>query len=81
MASIVIRKLDESTKELLRIRAAQNGRSMEEEVRFILRAALSAEQAKESNLSDRIRKRFKPLGGLELRLPERAPIRNPPTLD
>ena len=40
MASITIRKLDDAIKEKLKIRAATNGNSMEEEVRRILRSAL-----------------------------------------
>ncbi|MFC4624345.1 bifunctional phosphopantothenoylcysteine decarboxylase/phosphopantothenate--cysteine ligase CoaBC [Daeguia caeni] len=36
MASITIRNLDDAAKERLRIRAAQNGRSMEEEARILL---------------------------------------------
>jgi len=36
MASLTIRNLDESAKQMLRERAARNGRSMEEEMRFIL---------------------------------------------
>src|SRR5215467_3326140 len=47
MASITIRQLDESLKQQLRLRAAAHGRSMEDEVRTILRAAAtgSAEAA------------------------------------
>jgi phosphopantothenoylcysteine decarboxylase/phosphopantothenate--cysteine ligase len=41
MASLTIRKLDEALKAQLRLRAAQNGRSVEDEVRFILRDAAS----------------------------------------
>jgi phosphopantothenoylcysteine decarboxylase/phosphopantothenate--cysteine ligase len=37
MASLTIRKLDESVKAYLRLRSARNGRSVEEEVRVILR--------------------------------------------
>ncbi|WP_419907530.1 bifunctional phosphopantothenoylcysteine decarboxylase/phosphopantothenate--cysteine ligase CoaBC [Hoeflea sp.] len=37
MASITIRNLDDGTKQSLRERAARNGRSMEEEVRHLLR--------------------------------------------
>src|SRR6516162_7656854 len=37
MASLTIRKLDEAIKIYLRVRAARNGRSVEEEVRGILR--------------------------------------------
>ena len=39
MASITIRQLDEATKKKLRLRAARNGRSMEDEVRTLLRTA------------------------------------------
>ena len=41
MPTLHIRGLDDQLKRALRIRAAENGRSMEEEVRRILRAALS----------------------------------------
>ncbi len=39
MASITIRQLDDGLKKRLRLRAARNGRSMEDEVRTILRGA------------------------------------------
>ena len=39
MASLTVRQLDEKLKTLLRLRAAQNGRSMEDEVRVILKEA------------------------------------------
>jgi plasmid stability protein len=40
MASLLIRGLDDKLKQQLRIRAADNGRSMEAEARQILRVAL-----------------------------------------
>src|SRR6267378_2149078 len=40
MASLTVRKLDESLKAYLRLRSAGNGRSVEEEVRVILREVL-----------------------------------------
>ena len=43
MASLTVRQLDDKLKKLLRLRAVRNGRSMEDEIRVILRAA--AEQA------------------------------------
>ena len=43
MASMTIRNLDEQLKARLRVQAAQHGRSMEDEARDILRAALSTE--------------------------------------
>jgi phosphopantothenoylcysteine decarboxylase/phosphopantothenate--cysteine ligase len=39
MASLTVRQLDDRLKKRLRLRAARNGRSVEEEIRFILRAA------------------------------------------
>jgi phosphopantothenoylcysteine decarboxylase/phosphopantothenate--cysteine ligase len=39
MASLTIRKLDDATKAKLRLRAAKNGRSVEDELRTILREA------------------------------------------
>src|SRR6202045_3792263 len=42
MASLTVRQLDEKLKTLLRVRAARHRRSMEDEVRFILRQAAGA---------------------------------------
>jgi len=39
MASLTVRQLDDRLKQLLRLRAARHGRSMEDEIRGILRAA------------------------------------------
>ncbi len=55
MASLTVRQLDERLKKLLRLRAAHSGRSVEDEVRTILRAA--AEEAGEETLES-----FAPLG-------------------
>jgi plasmid stability protein len=78
MASITIRKLDAKTKALLRVRAAQNGRSMEEEARTLLRAGLGEASPPRASLAVAIRARFRRLGGVELRLPARDPVREPP---
>lgn len=77
MASITIRNLDEDLKVRLRLQAAQHGRSMEEEARSILRAALSTEVAQAGNLLEVIRELFEPLGGVELPEMPREPIREP----
>ena len=45
MADIVLRNLDEPLKQTLRERAARNGRSMSEELREIVRAALTQREA------------------------------------
>jgi phosphopantothenoylcysteine decarboxylase/phosphopantothenate--cysteine ligase len=42
MASLTIRKLDDALKQRLRLRAANNGRSVEEEIRQILKGAAGA---------------------------------------
>ena len=81
MASITIRNLDDGLKRRLRIRAAQHDRSMEEEARDILRAALSQEEAPTEKLGSAIRARFAPLGGVELDIPPREPMREPPHFD
>lgn len=78
MASITIRNLDESIKARLRVRAAHHKRSMEDEARKILGAALAEEPAHGRNLADAIHKRFRELGGVDLRPPPREAIRPPP---
>ena len=80
MASITIRNLDDGVKTRLRVRAAMSGRSLEEEVRLILCEALEGTDGP-TNLAKAIRSRFAPLGGLELELPTREPIREPPRFD
>ena len=78
MSSITIRNLDDALKRKLRLRAAERNRSMEEEARDILRCTLSQEPGPRDNLADRIRRRVEPLGGFELELPPRGPLRDPP---
>jgi plasmid stability protein len=80
MASITIRNLDDGVKTRLRVRAAQNGRSMEAEARNILREAVER-GAGPQNLAQAIRARFAPLGGVELEIPDREPMRDPPGFD
>lgn len=81
MASITIRNLEESTKRKLKVRAALNGRSMEHEAREILKGALKEKPAQEiktgADLAAAIHRRFAPLGGFELELPPREPMRDP----
>lgn len=77
MASITIRKLDETTKRRLRTRAALHGHSMEQEARDILKTELSKPQEPPKDLGKAIREIFAPLGGVELDIPPRGPIRDP----
>ena len=77
MATIIVRNLDETTKRKLKIRAAMNGRSMEQEAREILKSTLAQTSKKHANLAERVRAIFGPLGGVELERLPREPIRDP----
>ena len=81
MATLTIRDLDESLKRDLRVRAASRNRSMEEEARQILRAALREPPAAALDLASRIRARFVGLGDVKLSVPEREPVRSAPIFD
>ena len=50
MASITVRNLDDGLKRRLRVRAAENGRSMEQEAREILKHALEEDTVPVRNL-------------------------------
>lgn len=80
MASIIIRNLDDELKRRLRRRAAENDRSMEEEARVILDAALPANDD-QANLYDSIRARIEPLGGFDLPERDREPVGDPVRFD
>jgi plasmid stability protein len=80
MASITIRNLDDSLKRRLRIRAAEHGRSMEEEAREILRVAVGG-LSPPGNLAASIRERVCASGGADLDIPPRDPMREPPVFD
>lgn len=77
MASMTIRNLDDALKARLRIRAAEHNRSMEDEARDILRAALSASAPKPQNLAQSILGRLKGVSA-DLDLPLREAVRTPP---
>ncbi len=78
MASLTVRNLRDSVKQSLRIRAAQHNRSLEEEVRVILEAAVAPDDS-QYGLGSRIHQRFAAIGGWALELPERPikEIRSP----
>jgi plasmid stability protein len=77
VATLTIRKLDDGVKERLRVRAARAGRSMEEEARAILSAAVGGITGPE--LLALARDLFGPEHGVELDLPAREPAK--PALD
>ena len=81
-ATLTIRSVDAALKERLRVRAAQHGHSMEAELRDILQETLKEpEPPAEPHLYDRIRARFAPLGGVDLELPPRELVGEPPSFD
>lgn len=82
-SSLLIRSLADTVKTELRVRAARHGRSMEEEARLIPAAALASPARRSSDglpwsLWDATRMIFGPENGLELELPPREPMRDPP---
>lgn len=81
-ASLNIRQLDPALKERLRVRAAHNGRSMEAEARAILKEVLTGSGPETGEaLAVAIRRRFAPLGGVELDLPPRGLARETPSFE
>lgn len=77
MASITIRKIDDSIKTRLRIRAAGHGRSVEGEVREILKSVLNSEKPEQINFAESVRRRFAALGGVTLPDVVREPLHQP----
>jgi plasmid stability protein len=62
MAQLVVRNLDEGVKDLLRKRAVRHGKSMEEEIREILRVASVEAEKPAEPLNERLARRFAGLG-------------------
>jgi plasmid stability protein len=72
MAMLTIRNIDDSVKKQLRVRAAEHGCSMEEEVRRILQQALKSSTSKKG-LGSRIHKAVMAVSGpVDLVLPPRS---------
>lgn len=82
MATLTIRDLDESLKLKLRLRAAGQNRSMEEEARQILRSALQGDPEEDgAAFFARIRQDFAGLGDVVIPIEPREPMRAPPTFE
>ena len=62
MAQLVVRNLESEVKSKLQRRARRHGRSMEEEVRHILRNAANEEAPARGNLGSKISALFRGLG-------------------
>jgi plasmid stability protein len=80
MATLTIRDLDDSVRDELRVRAARHGRSMEAEVRAILKAAVTT-PPEPGGVGSRIHQRFTELGGLDVETVERVDAPRAPELD
>ena len=79
MATLTIRQLDERTKARLRVRAAHHGRSMEEEAREILRVCPNHGKAGKGAIwRTPFVGALAQFGGVELEIPKRDSIREPP---
>jgi plasmid stability protein len=81
MASVLIRNIDATLHARLKARAAAHRRSLEEEARELLRAAVARQEApSRENLTVLARRLFGPDHGAELDLPPRgaAPARRSP---
>ena len=76
MATLTIRDFDDDLKAELRIRAARHGRSMEAEVRSILRSALTRPEPS-GGLGTQIHELFADVGGVELDIPPRTDMPRP----
>jgi plasmid stability protein len=72
MSTLTVRNLEDGLKARLRVRAAENGRSMEAEARAILRSTLIGDVGANDRLGSRIHERFAALGGDKLELPPRT---------
>jgi antitoxin FitA len=80
VATLTIRNFDDTLKTRLRLRAAARDRSMEEEARRILEAALREPAAPAQDLGATIRARFAGFGDVQLPIEPRQPVRRPPDL-
>jgi plasmid stability protein len=74
MSTLTVRNLDDGLKARLRVRAAENGRSMEAEARAILRSTLVGSAGADERLGSRIHERFAGLRGDKLELPSRTEL-------
>lgn len=75
MASITIRDLPDKTKETLRVRAAQEGVSLEAFVRQLLQDVSQQRRQKPASLFELSRELFGGNKGVELELPPRNTAR------
>ncbi len=83
MTSITIPDVDDALKHRLWARAVRHGKSIEAEALDILSEALGRREPEPSsaNLYAAIRGIVEPLGGIDIEIPARAPVREPPRFE
>ncbi|AFY47918.1 hypothetical protein Nos7524_2065 [Nostoc sp. PCC 7524] len=81
MNSITIFNLDENIKKILQQQAEKNGRSVEAEIKEILRLALTENQQTPPNIVTMLEKRFAHLGEFEIPESKREAIRPIPNFE
>ena len=78
MGQILVRNIDDAVKSRLRTRAKANGRSLEEEVRVILRSVVQEKAEKQEGVGTRLAKAFSGKVPKEFRIVEmRGKLRVP----
>ncbi|HEY8609809.1 MAG TPA: plasmid stability protein [Roseomonas sp.] len=80
MASLLIRNVDEALRDQLKARARRHRRSLEEEARELLRAAIAREASGSETLPAIAARLFGPERGIDLALPLRAAERERPPI-
>lgn len=81
MAQFVVRNIENTVKSRLQRRAQRNGRSMEEEVRDILRSAVNRDDEPAAGLGTQIAGLFSK-AGLDTDIPElRGHLPSPPSFE
>jgi antitoxin FitA len=81
ISKIVIHYLEPDLSQLLEQRAAQNGHTIEAEIKAILQSVLAPPFATKPNLTTAIEQRFAPLGNFEFPEITREPIRTSPNFE
>lgn len=80
MAAVLVRKLSEETRQALKARAKAHGRSAEAEIRDILETALRKPD-EPGGLGTQLAAFAAQFGGIELDIPPRTEMVDPPDFD
>ena len=78
MNSITIDDLDDDIMTYLRERATEHQCSVEDEVRAIISSVVHIRLSGPRNLAEFTRECFEPIGGVELKIPPRGSMNDPP---